>query len=263
MPAILFLSSASLCRRPQVPRAKPTFSFQPPRVLQLRQDHSSSCRVSNRISKPALFKFLLYDRKRQRLYLTSIDHIDIFDLQQNTFLAPLPPPGGPPPNAGLRGLALTPDGSQLVVADFGTQNVYLLDRVKGTGTTVPVGGVPGFTNSGPARVAATSMQTVFVGLSGAGGSSGSCPTCLAQMNLTVSPPTIQPAPQPEVTSLTGAPLVQGTAAGDRVFVGFGAAPVVPWRSGVRVPRISLSLLLPMPPTPIWELLPTAACLPPS
>jgi len=44
------------------------------------------------------------------------------------------------------------------------------------------------------------------------------------MNLTVSPPTIQPAPQPQVTSLTGAPLVQGTAAGDLVFVAFGAAP---------------------------------------
>ena len=44
------------------------------------------------------------------------------------------------------------------------------------------------------------------------------------MNLTVSPPTIPPAPQPEVTGLTGAPLVQGTASGDRVFVAFGAAP---------------------------------------
>jgi IPT/TIG domain len=44
------------------------------------------------------------------------------------------------------------------------------------------------------------------------------------MNLTASPPTIQPAPQPEVTSITGAPLVQGTAAGNQVFVAFGAAP---------------------------------------
>ncbi len=175
-------------------------------------------------AKPGFFKFLLYDQNRQRIYLTNIDHIDVFDLQQNTFLAPLQPPGGPPPNTGLRGLALTPDGSQLIVADFGAQSVYLLAPEKGTGSTVPVGGVPGFTNSGPARVAATSMQTVFVGLSGEGGSSGACSTCLAQMNLTVSPPTIQPAPQPEVTGLTGAPLVQGTASGDRVFVAFGTAP---------------------------------------
>jgi hypothetical protein len=145
-------------------------------------------------SKPALFKFLIYDQPRQRIDLTNIDHVDVFDLPQNLFLAPIEPPGGPPPNAGLRGLPLTPDGSQLVVADFGAQNVYLLDPVKGTGTTVFVGGVSGFTNSGPARVAATSTQTVFVGLSGEGGSSGACSTCLAQMNLTVSPPTIQTAP---------------------------------------------------------------------
>jgi hypothetical protein len=175
-------------------------------------------------SKPGLYKFLLYDQTRQRIYLTNVDHVDLFDLQQQTFLAPIEPPGGPPLDAGLRGLAMTPDASQLIVADFGAQNVYLLDPVLGTGTKVPVGGVPGFTNSGPARVAATSTQTVFVGLSGEGGSSGACSACLAQMNLTASPPTIQPAPQPEVTSLTGAPLIQSSAGGDQVFLAFGSAP---------------------------------------
>ena len=182
-------------------------------------------------SKSGFFRFLLYDQERQRVYLTNTDHVDVFDLQLNSFALQFQPPGGPPPNSGLRGLALTPDGSQLIVADFGAQNLYLMDPVKGTGTVVPVGGVPGFTNSGPARVAATSTQTVFVGLSAEGGSSGACSTCLAQMNLMVSPPTIQPAPQPEVTSLTGAPLVQGNAAGDHVFVAFGAAlggPLAAW-----------------------------------
>jgi IPT/TIG domain len=178
----------------------------------------------NTYSKPGYLKFLLYDQTRQRIYLTNTDHVDAFDLQHNIFLTPLQPPGGPPPNAGLRGLAMTPDSSQLVIADFGAQNVYLLDPVKGTGTTVSTGGVPGFVNSGPARVAATSAQTVFVGLSGEGGSSGVCSACLDQMNLQASPPTIQPAPQPEVSTLTGAPLVQSNAAGDRVFVAFGAAP---------------------------------------
>lgn len=174
-------------------------------------------------SKPAFYRFVLYDQQRQRLYLTNIDHVDVFDLQQKGVVLQLFPPGGPLPSTGLRGLALTPGGSQLVVADFGAQSVYLLDPVKGTGVTVPVGGVPGFTNSGPARVAATSTQTVFVGFSGEGGS-GACSTCLAQMDLKASPPTIQPAPQQEVSSLTGAPLIQGNAAGDHVFVAFGAAP---------------------------------------
>jgi hypothetical protein len=184
-------------------------------------------------SKPGDFKFLIYDQKRQRIYLTNIDHVDVFDLQQNIFLSPIEPPGGPPPNAGLRGLALTPDSSQLIVADFGGQSIYLIDPVTGTGMAVPVGGVPGFTNSGPASVAATSLQTVFVGLSGKGGSTGACSTCLAQMNLTVSPPTIQPAPQPEITGLTGAPLAQGNASGDHVFLAFASAPggpVATWSS---------------------------------
>jgi DNA-binding beta-propeller fold protein YncE len=51
------------------------------------------------------------------------------------------PPGGPLPSTGLRGLALTPDGAQLMVADFRAQNVYLLDPLKGIGVTVSVGGV--------------------------------------------------------------------------------------------------------------------------
>ena len=182
-------------------------------------------------AKPGFYKFLLYDQKRQVLYLSNIDHVDVFDLAAGQFRANgIQPPGGPPPNAGLRGMALTPDGAQLVAADFGAQNIYLINLDKGTGSVVPVGGVPGFTNSGPARVATTSTQTVFVGLSGEGGSSGACSACLAQMNLMASPPTIQPASQPEVASLTGAPLIQGSASGDRVFVAFGSDPGGPLAS---------------------------------
>ncbi len=174
--------------------------------------------------KPGRYKFLAYDQKRQRVYLSSVNNVDVFDLQQKKFIASLLPPGSLSVSSDLPGLALTPDGSQLIVADFGAQNVYLVDPVTGTRTTVVVGGVPGYASSGPARVAATSTQAVFVGLSGEGGSPSACSACLAQMDLTASPPTIQPAPQPEVSSLTGAPLVQSDASGDRVFVAFGAAP---------------------------------------
>jgi hypothetical protein len=74
-------------------------------------------------SKPAFNRFVLYDQQRQRLYLTNIDHVDVFDLQLKGVVKQLFPPGGPPPSTGLRGLALTPDDSQLVVADFGAKNV--------------------------------------------------------------------------------------------------------------------------------------------
>jgi IPT/TIG domain len=180
------------------------------------------------LGKPGFYTFLQYDKKRQFIYLSNIDHVDVLDLGAGQFHPKgIEPPGGPPPNAGLRGLALTPDASQLVVADFGAQNVYLFNPDTGSGSTVPVGGVPGFTNSGPARVAATSTQAVFVGLSGEGGSSGSCSACLGQMDLTANPPTIQPAPEPEVASLTGAPLVQGGVSGNRVFISFSSDPSSP------------------------------------
>jgi hypothetical protein len=183
-------------------------------------------------AKPALYKFVLYDQKRQWLYLSNTDHVDVFDLATAQFhVTGINPPGGPLPNAALRGLSLKPDASQLVVADFGAQSVYLLSPDGGTGATVPVGGVAGFLNSGPARVAATSTQTVFVAMSGEGGASGVCSSCLSQLNLSAAPPTVQPAPQPEVTSLTGAPLVQADAAGDTVFLAYDAAtggPVGTW-----------------------------------
>ena len=175
-------------------------------------------------AKAGLYKFVLYDQKRQWLYLSSTDRVDVFDLAAVQFHATgITPPGGPPPNAALRGLSLTPNAAQLVVADFGAQSVYLLNPDAGTGTTVPVGGVAGFLNSGPARLAATSTQTVFVAMSGEGGS-GVCSSCLSQLNLSAAPPTVQPAPQPEVTSLAGAPLVQADAAGDTVFLAYDAVP---------------------------------------
>jgi len=84
--------------------------------------------------------------------------------------------------------------------------------------------VAGYASSGPSRVAATSAQTVFVGLSGEGSSTGACNSCLGQLNITAGPPMYQPAPQPEVTSLTGAPLLQADASGGTVYLTFSSAP---------------------------------------
>jgi IPT/TIG domain len=171
-------------------------------------------------SKPGFLRFVAYDQKRQRVYLTDIDHVEVFDLQLGTFIAALEPPGGPLPNTGLRGLSMTPDGSQLLVADFGAQSVYAFDPDTGSGSTTAVGGIPGFASSGPSRVAATSTQTVFVGLSAEGGSASGCAACLSQMDLSVSPPSIQTAPQPEVSSLLGAPLLHGNSSGGHIVLAF-------------------------------------------
>ena len=78
-------------------------------------------------TKAGFYKFILYDQKRQWIYLSNIDHLDVFDLSAGVFRSGILPPGGPPPNALIRQAALTPDASQLVVADFGAQSVYLMD----------------------------------------------------------------------------------------------------------------------------------------
>jgi hypothetical protein len=44
------------------------------------------------------------------------------------------------------------------------------------------------------------------------------------MNLMASPLTFQPAPQPEVTSITGAPLLQSDAAVDTLFLAYRTSP---------------------------------------
>jgi hypothetical protein len=122
----------------------------------------------------------------------------------------------------VRGLALTPDGSKLVAADFGSQNIYLLDPDKPA--------IPAVTTSvaatgyNPARVAATSVQTVFVALSAEATPSGQCTPCLSRLDLTTDPPTVQSGTQPELTNLTASPVVQADAAGDRVFLAFATPP---------------------------------------
>jgi hypothetical protein len=195
---------------------------------------------ANVYANPGLYKFVLYDQKRQVVYLSATDHVDAVNLATGAFLPGGLPlecevsPGntlsGPCPDADVRGLALTPDGSQLVVADFGSQNIYLLDPDSpGKVSFVPVTQVPGI---GPARVATTNTQTVFVGLAAQQGASGACSNCLSQLNLSATP-VVGPAPQPEIATLTGAPIVQGDATGDHVTVGFTSAtggPIAEWNS---------------------------------
>jgi hypothetical protein len=65
------------------------------------------------------FAAVLYDQKRQQVYLSAGDHIDVFSVATNRFTTPLNPPsstaGGP---KQFSGLALTPDGSLLLAANL-------------------------------------------------------------------------------------------------------------------------------------------------
>jgi uncharacterized protein (TIGR03437 family) len=69
------------------------------------------------------FPDLVYDALRQRLYIANygLNRIEIFDIGQQQFLAPLPV--GQLPNS----LALTPDGRTLYVANSGGESISIVD----------------------------------------------------------------------------------------------------------------------------------------
>lgn len=69
---------------------------------------------------------VLYDSSRQQLYLSAGNHIDVFSLTTNSFLPPITPPsvGG---SRQLEGLALTPDGSDLLVANSSDNSVAIVN----------------------------------------------------------------------------------------------------------------------------------------
>jgi hypothetical protein len=177
-------------------------------------------------SNPHLYKFLLYDNLRQLVYVSYDEGIDVFPLPGGSptsgslqMYCPSKMEQGPCPDADLRGLALTPDGSQLVAADFGSQNIFLFDPDVAGGVSWVALNSPGY---GPARVAATSDQTVFVSLQSVANATGPCSVCLAQLNL--SSATIETAPQPGVGAMTATPLMQSDTTGDRVVLAFGQSP---------------------------------------
>ena len=192
-----------------------------PLVVQSSLGYTAQVYATALKGEAAQYKFLAYDQKRQFLYLSAAAQIDIFDLQAAAFKTT----GLTlycPPNDDVRGVALTPDGSQLIAADFGSQNVYLFDP--DSPSTPATAASLAATGYGPTRVAATSTQTIFVALSAEATASGICSTCLSQLDLTVNPPTVQTAPETAVANLTGAPLLQADAAGDRVFISFVTPP---------------------------------------
>ena len=180
--------------------------------------------------KANFYKFISYDRKRKWVYASDIDHVDVFDTSTEAFTKILTPPGGPSPNSLLRQTALTPDGDELALTDFGAQSVYLVNPDTAIGTKVFVGGIPGNVNSGPVRVTATSRRTLFVGLGSYVSGFSGCQACLQQMDLTSSPATVEAAPQPEVSVLTGAPMLDSDADGNSVYFSCAAAPGQPMAS---------------------------------
>jgi hypothetical protein len=167
-------------------------------------------------SSPDTFSAVLYDPARQQLYLNAGDHVDVFSLASKTFVSQIKPPslGG---TRQLQGMALTPDGTKLVIGNFSDDSVSIINPdAPSTATAVqiapPIG--PDAHPEGPHAVATTSLNTVFVDigttsdLTGGGGAIYELDLSTLKATLRTDAPGLQVA---------GEPMSQ-SADGSRVFV---------------------------------------------
>jgi hypothetical protein len=114
-------------------------------------------------SSPDSFTAVVYDDKRQQLYLSGGDHIDVFSLTLNQFLSPLtlPAQGSVKKFAGL---TLTPEGSLLLAADLTDGSLAVVNPDNPASSyAIPIKPAVGASCVlGPLYVAATSDNQAFV-----------------------------------------------------------------------------------------------------
>jgi hypothetical protein len=72
------------------------------------------------------FSDVLFDKARNQLYLTAGDHVDVFSLASNSFTGTITP-NSFSGQRSLSGLALTPDGSKLVVGNNVDNSIAVVD----------------------------------------------------------------------------------------------------------------------------------------
>ncbi|MGA9142548.1 MAG: IPT/TIG domain-containing protein [Candidatus Acidiferrales bacterium] len=158
--------------------------------------------------------FALYDSGRRRVYISAGDHVDVFSGDTLQFLTPIVPPtvSGA---LQLRGLALTPDGSELVIANFADSSVAIVDPdnpSSGSAVKIPVSVV---NDPGVNAVAATSTGKVFV--DGVSGSSSGCGAQLWELDLSTR--SVKLRTDPVLFCLqAGGVQFSSDSAGDRVLI---------------------------------------------
>jgi hypothetical protein len=113
------------------------------------------------------FTAVLYDRTRNRLYLTAGDHIDVFNVATSTFGSPITPPNlnG---KSGFVGMTLTPDASKLLIANQTDGSLAVVNPDSPASATAVLVASPQITPSctlGPWKVAATSDHRAIIALS--------------------------------------------------------------------------------------------------
>ncbi|HEY1267088.1 MAG TPA: putative Ig domain-containing protein, partial [Candidatus Binatia bacterium] len=125
------------------------------------------------------FAKIVYDRSRKRVYLsnTAANEVEVFSVETMQFLAPIP--------TGILplGMDLLPDGSKLVVANYGDKTVSVIDPDNPLATASVLAVDPADINSDrrPVGVAVTSAGKAFIGITREGFSG--CVGQLRQLDL--------------------------------------------------------------------------------
>jgi hypothetical protein len=139
--------------------------------------------------------YVLYDPRRHWVYLSAGNHIDVFSADSQEFLSPITPPS----ISGaiqIRGLALTPDNSKLLVANFADISVAIIDPDNPSSSTAVLIPVNIVNAPGVADVVATSNGQAFV--DGVSGTFSGCAGQVWELNLTTLKSTLRtdvPFPQ--------------------------------------------------------------------
>ena len=124
------------------------------------------------------FTFVLFDSQRDWVYLNAGDHIDVFSAATGQFLTPIIPPTISGAKQ-FRGMALTPDHTKLLVANWSDLSLAIINPDNPSSSTavqvVPFG-LPN--NPGPYAVAATSTGRAFI----ITGSAGTAPVYVLDLS---------------------------------------------------------------------------------
>jgi hypothetical protein len=172
------------------------------------------------------FTFLLYDAQRHWVYLSAGDHIDVFSADTNQFLTPIVPPSVSGARQ-IKGLALTPDNSKLLVANFADVSIAIINPDNPTSSSVVKIPVSIVNAPGVADIAATSTGKAFVD-----GVSGTFSGCANGQLFEVDLATLSVTLRTDIPTMqVAANALSRTTTGDHVLVaGVGGCGTYLWSS---------------------------------
>jgi hypothetical protein len=172
------------------------------------------------------FNYVIQDTKRNQLYLSAGDHVDVFSLTTNSFASPIAVPS----LSGARqldGLALTPDDSKLLAANFSDNSIAVIDpdnpSTANAVQVVPAG--VGNGSVGPVAIATTSNGLAFISTANGNLESG---TTLNVYQLSLS------TEQVSTVNILGNSLVSGSRSGTTAFAfvgGDSGGSIYSWNAG--------------------------------